>query len=319
MAATPTRVLVLGSNGMSGRALRALVAEDAAAAGAEWTFADRSHADLRDLAATTALFVAQRPTHIINLAANVGGIAYNILEPVALLEDNLRLATAIVGAAHAAGVQHMVSVLSTCIFPIRHEASFDETVVFDGPPHVTNAGYAYAKRALLSLCQAYATQYGRAYVCVVPPNLYGAHDKFDHRAHVVGALCAKFLDAEAAATARAVKVFGTGAAYRQFLYAPDFARLLLWALFNYHDTQEPLLMTPDDEVAVRDVVAAIADQCAPDIRVEWDATQPDGQLHKFGRNAKLKRALPGFVFTPLRDGIAATVAWLRSARSCRAK
>jgi GDPmannose 4,6-dehydratase len=297
----------------------------------------RLDVDLRCADATTRLLkgMIPQPRAVINVAAVVGGITFNMANPVATLEDNLLLATSVLRACHEADVPKVVSVLSTCIFPTRHEAAFDEGAVHDGPPHDTNAGYAYAKRALLALSQAYSAQYGREYVCVTPCNLFGSGDKFDEaRAHVVGALVRRFVEAAEVAqadksagtvgatdtTPPTVAVYGTGAPLRQFLFADDAARLIAWAVDNWHDAATALILAPDDEVSIKDLAETIRDavreQCAVHVAIAWDATKPDGQMRKRALNTRLRSHLPpaAFTFTPLRTAIAETVQWYRASR-----
>jgi GDPmannose 4,6-dehydratase len=284
----------------------------------------RVDVDLRCPDATTRLLkgLHPRPRAVINVAAVVGGITFNMAHPVATLEDNLLLATSVLRACHEANVPKVVSVLSTCIFPTRHEAAFDEGAVHDGPPHATNAGYAYAKRALLALSQAYCVEHGREYVCVTPCNLFGPGDKFDaDRAHVVGALVRRFVEAAAAHKSdpvtplQPVRVYGTGAPLRQFLYADDAARLVAWAVDNWHDGATPLILAPDDEVSIKTLAETIRDVVRDTLGVavgiEWDATKPDGQLRKRALNTLLRTHLPpsAFEFTALKTAIANTVQW----------
>ena len=148
---------------MTGKALQRVLSsnkdgEASASDDVVYVFPTHEEVDLRDGDATTRYLKRVKATAIINLAAVVGGIQFNIQQKVSTLEDNLRLATSVVRAAHEAGVQRMVSVLSTCIFPVKHEVSFDEGVLEDGAPHETNAGYAHAKRMLFALCKAYGEE-----------------------------------------------------------------------------------------------------------------------------------------------------------------
>lgn len=308
-------IAVLGASGMTGQALRRLSASFSDDVSSRWVFCTRQDVDLRKESALTHWLTTHGVSHVINVAAVVGGITFNIDHPLSTLDDNVRLATSVLGACHAAGVQHVVSILSTCIFPVKHQAAFSENHVFDGAPHPTNGPYAYAKRLLLSLSQAYASQHGRRYVCVVPPNLYGPHDKFDEaRAHVVGALIRKFASAEAAVTpdGKTVSVYGTGAARRQFMFCDDLAALLVWALHNYTDTDEPLIVADDGDVSIKELVGVIASNFSDDVVIEWDATKPDGQLRKQALNLKMRRLLPAWTATSLADGIAKTVAWYKA-------
>lgn len=305
------QIAVLGANGMVGRALQRLSSLEKKE-GEGWVFCTRKEVDLRNEADLTQWLKDNGITHVINVAAVVGGLTFNISHPLRLLDENLRLATSVLGACHAAGVQHMVSVLSTCIFPDKHCASFSEEHLFDGAPHDSNSGYAYAKRILFSLSRAYALRHGRNYTCVAPPNLYGPHDRFDEeQGHVVSALIGKFLKAEQSSVKK-VEVYGTGVARRQFMFCDDLAFLLVWALHHYKDTQSPLIVAPDDDILIKELVTTIAVNFESDIEVEWDRTKPDGQITKKALNEKMRLFLPKWTPTPLDVGIRKTVDWYRS-------
>lgn len=158
--------------------------------------ASSKDADLRDAAAVRALLARHAPLDgVIHCAANVGGLFKNMREPVAMLEDNLLMNTHILREAHAAGIDNVVCILSTCIFPDVVAASGKEMTsaeLHEGPPHPSNEGYAYAKRMMEVQCRAYQRQYGRRYCCVVPTNIYGPNDNYDlQNAHVIPALIHK--------------------------------------------------------------------------------------------------------------------------------
>lgn len=303
---------VLGANGMTGQALKrlSLKCEDS---DTTWLFCTRKDVDLRNEVALTKWLADHHVTHVINVAAVVGGITFNMENPLSTLDNNLRLATSILASCHACDIQTVVSVLSTCIFPVKHETEFDESHIFDGEPHTSNRGYAHAKRMLLSLSQAYAASHGRTYVCLVPPNLYGPFDKFDQeRAHVVGDLIRKFHEADCNVKgAGVVSVFGTGKCRRQFMFCDDFAELLVWALFNYTDSEVPLIVAQDGDITIQELVTAIGANFSPDIRVEWDTSKPEGQLQKKAINSRMRKFLPDYSMVPLEEGIRQTVEWYR--------
>jgi CDP-6-deoxy-D-xylo-4-hexulose-3-dehydrase len=303
---------------MTGQALQRFALGDDPAK-RDWFFCTRKEVDLAKEEALYEWLAEHKVTQVINVAAVVGGITFNMSHPLSTLDQNLRLATSVLGACHRAGIQDVVSILSTCIFPVRHQKAFVESDIFDGEPHHTNGPYAHAKRMLLALSRAYANQHGRNYVCVVPPNLYGPHDKFDEeRAHVVGALVRKFAFAEQAAEpgGRTVSIYGSGVARRQFMFCDDLAGLLVWALESYKDAAEPLILADDGDLAIKDLVATIASNFAEDIRLDWDTTKPDGQLQKKALNLKMRRFLPGWKATPIEEGIRRTVAWYRETHGC---
>jgi GDP-L-fucose synthase len=204
----------------------------------------------------------------------------------------------------------LVSCLSTCIFPHLTSYPIDESMIHDGPPHASNEGYSYAKRMLevhSRLCRA---AHGVDFVSVVPTNVYGQHDNFSlQHSHVIPGLIHRAVLAKQSGTPFCVA--GTGTPLRQFIYSKDLARLLLWALRNY-SSPEPLILSCDeaDEVSIGDAAAIIADAVGVQGPILFDATKPDGQHKKTASNARLKALYPGkLAFTPLRDGIQATVAW----------
>ena len=310
-------VVVFGGSGMTGKAIQRVLYETTSTETQTrvYVFPTHNELDLRDSDATTRYLKRVKAKFIINLAVVVGGIGFAMDNKVLMLEDNLRLATSVVRAAHEAGVQKMVSVLSTRMFPIKHETTFDESALEDGPPHDTCAEYSYAKRALFSLCKAYFHEYGREYVCLTPPNLYGPEDKIDERAHVIAALIRKFYDAEASKCDNRVSVYGSGLAHRQFLYCDDLAKLILWALDSYSDVSIPLIVAGDCEIAIRDAVFTIATNFNSEIAVSWDSCKPDGVLHCQALNTRFRRLHPDFVFTDFKLGVQKMVQWYREKRA----
>lgn len=297
------RVLVTGGSGLVGKALQQVVAS-----AENWIFLSSADGDLRSLQETQQIFEHHKPTHVIHLAAIVGGLFHNMAAGADFFDGNMRMALNVYKCAHAAGVQKLVSCLSTCIFPddiCRSETPIDETMVHAGPPHPSNEGYAYAKRMLDVLNKAYATQHGRQYTSVVPTNIYGPHDNFHlEHGHVIPALIHK------ASISPKLIVAGTGTPLRQFIYSEDLAKLLVWTLEHY-DSIEPLILSvpPESEVSIGDVAQLIANEFG--IEIEYDSSKADGQFKKTANNAKLMTLLPNFEFTPIEAGIAKTVHWFK--------
>jgi GDP-L-fucose synthase len=218
-------------------------------------------------------------------------------------------------AARAAGTRTVLTLLSTCIFPDPPPAlPLTDGMLHAGPPHASNAPYAHAKRLAAVLGAAHEAEAppelgGTRFVFVTPTNVYGPRDNFNVSAgHVLPALVAKA--AAAAAAGGDLLVLGSGTPLRQFLYAPDLARLLLWAAREYDDAP-PLILAPEEEMTVADAARLVA-AATPGLgahRVAFDASRADGQHRKTASNALLRARLPGFVFTPLAAGVADTVAW----------
>jgi len=357
MSALPrTVVLVTGGSGLVGRGIRAVVEEAAAAAaaaaaatasggaaapappplwpaeGTDFVFVGSRDADLRDAAATRALFERVRPTHVVHAAAAVGGLFKNLRCPVELGRENVLMNDAVMEASRALGCK-LILFLSTCIFPDRVAYPITEAALHEGPPHASNAAYAHAKRFAEVMARAYRAEYGCRFSCVVPTNVYGPHDNFGlEDAHVIPALVHRALLAKRGGAGARFVVAGSGAPLRQFVHSRDLARLALFALFRF-DEAEPLILSvgAEAEVSIRRVaeLVAAATGLAPG-QLEFDPSRADGQHRKTASNAKLLRLLEaaggaggagagagtgaagagaGFTFTPIEEGIAETVKW----------
>lgn len=300
------KVLVTGGSGLVGKALQKVV-ENAD----NWIFLSTADGDLRSFQATQKIFQCHKPTHVIHLAAIVGGLFHNMTAGADFFDGNMRMALNVYKCAHETDVQKLVSCLSTCIFPdeiCRSGIPIDETMLHAGPPHTSNEGYAYAKRMLDVLNKTYNSQYGRQYTSVVPTNIYGPHDNFHLiNAHVIPALIHK------ASRGDTLTVAGTGTPLRQFIYSQDLAKLLVWTLEHY-DSPEPLILSvpPEDEISIGNVAKIIAEEFGTNI--EYDTSKADGQHRKTASNSKLKKLLPSFQFTPIDMGIKITVAWFKANR-----
>jgi GDP-L-fucose synthase len=205
------RIWVAGHRGMVGSAIvRALTARKA-----DVLIVDRSTVDLRDQATVAAWIDANRPDVIILAAAKVGGILANDKYPADFLYDNLAIQSNIIHAAHEAGVERLVFLGSSCIYPKFAPQPIREDALLSGPLEPTNEWYAIAKIAGIKLCQAYKRQFGRQYVSIIPCNLYGPNDIFDHASsHVLPALMRRFHEAKTEARGEAV-VWGTGKPLRE--------------------------------------------------------------------------------------------------------
>lgn len=213
-----------------------------------------------------------------------------------------------------------MSCLSTCIFPDKTTYPIDESMIHAGPPHASNEGYSYAKRMLEVQSRLFRAAHGLDAVCVVPTNVYGMHDNFSLAdSHVIPGLLHKCLLAQRDGTP--FTVAGSGAPLRQFIYAPDLARLTLAVLRRYSDAS-PLILSPPEEaeVAIADVARGVASAMRFEGALVFDTHKADGQLRKTAANGKLAALLAsgalgdelrGFAFTPLPQGLEETAAWLR--------
>ncbi|XP_015994719.2 GDP-L-fucose synthase isoform X3 [Rousettus aegyptiacus] len=215
------RILVTGGSGLVGRAIQKVVADGARLPGEDWVFVSSKDADLTDAAQTRALFEKVRPTHIIHLAAMVGGLFRNIKYNLDFWRKNMHINDNVLHSAFEVGARKVVSCLSTCIFPDKTTYPIDETMIHDGPPHSSNFGYAYAKRMIDVQNRAYFQQHGCTFTAVIPTNVFGPHDNFNiEDGHVLPGLIHKVHLAKSSGSA--LTVWGTGRPRRQFIYS-------LWA------------------------------------------------------------------------------------------
>lgn len=301
-------IMVTGGSGLVGKALEAVVLRDPKEL-ERWVFLSSKDADLTYLPATRALFERVRPTHVLHLAAKVGGLFKNLKFKVEMWKENVDMNNNVMECCKEFGVVKLVSCLSTCIFPDKTTYPIDETMLHTGPPHCSNEGYAYAKRMIDVLNRCYRDQYQCNFTSVIPTNIYGAHDNYHlEDSHVVPGLIHKFYLAKKNNTA--MTVMGTGKPLRQFIFAEDLAALMIWVLREYHEAEPIILSVPESaEVSIGDVVTMIGDAMDFHGEVLFDSSKADGQYKKTAANHKLMRYLPGFQFTPMREGIQKAVDW----------
>lgn len=300
------RFLVTGGSGLVGKAL---YSELDSSQRKQWFFASSADADLRDIKQVLNLFERIHPTHVIHLAAKVGGLFSNMKYKVEFYRDNILMNDNIMEACRIFKVEKLISCLSTCIFPDKTTYPIDETMIHDGPPHTSNDAYAYAKRMIDTMNRAYKEEYGCNFTAIIPTNIYGPHDNY-HLAdsHVIPGLIHKCFLAKRDKTPFVIS--GTGRPLRQFIYSHDLAKLIIWALHTYNEV-DPIILSVDEaaEVSIRDVALMIADACDFKGDIVFDEKKPDGQYKKTASNRKLRSYLPDFTFTPIQEGIQKSVQW----------
>jgi GDP-L-fucose synthase len=301
------RVLVTGGAGFLGRA----VLERLAAAGCTKVVAPRqADCDLTREADVARLFTAQPVDLVLHLAADVGGIGYNLANPGRVFYANALMAALVLEHARRAGVAKFVGVGSVCAYPEHAPVPFREETLWDGYPEPTNGAYGSAKRMMLVQGQAYRAQYGFNAVHLLMMNLYGPGDHFDaERSHVIPALIRRFVDAAAAGTPE-IAVWGDGLATREFLYVDDAARGIVLAAERYDDGA-PVNLGAGFEISIRDLATLLAELTGYRGRLVFDASKPSGQRR---RSADVSRAKYRFGFEAevgFREGLARTIAWYR--------
>jgi GDP-L-fucose synthase len=273
----------------------------------------RDDLDLRDQAAVDAWFDAERPQYVFLVAGTVGGIHANSTRPAEFLYDNLMIHGTVVQAAHRTGVDKLLYLGSSCIYP-RHAAQpITEEALLSGPLEPTNEGYALAKIAGIKLCETYRRQYGDDFISAMPTNLYGPGDNFDlEGGHVLPALMRRFHEARLAGD-DSVTVWGTGTARREFLHVDDLADACLHLMDHYSAPGHVNVGTGID-LTIRELAEAIRDLVHPDGALVFDTSKPDGMPRKVLDVSRLA-ALGWTASTPLSDGLAATYDWFLEAEA----
>lgn len=308
---TDARIYVAGHRGMVGSALvRAL----SAAGCKDLLTPARGELDLTDQAAVNAFFARERPEVVYLAAAKVGGILANNDRPAEFIRDNLAIETNVIHAAWAHGVRRLLFLGSSCIYPRECPQPMREEHLLTGPLEPTNAPYAVAKIAGITLCEAYNRQYGTDYVAVMPTNLYGPGDNYDlQSSHVLPAMVRKFAEA-AERGEEAVTLWGTGAPKREFLHVDDLADACRFVMDRVHAEKGvmPLLNVGwGRDLSIRELADRVAKETGFTGRIVWDDSKPDGTPRKLLDTSRLT-ALGWTPKIPLNEGLRRTVAEFRA-------
>jgi len=301
-------VMVTGGSGLVGAGINTYVQENPKP-NEKWIFLSSKDGDLRVRSETDAIFEKYKPTHVIHLAAKVGGLFANMAQKVEFYRENVLINDNIMENCRIHKVQKLVSFLSTCIFPDKTSYPIDETMLHDGPPHPSNEGYAYAKRLIDTLNRAYAEEYGCNFTSIIPTNIYGPHDNFSiQNGHVIPGLIHKCYLAKKNNTP--FTIWGSGTPLRQFIYSIDLAELTVWTMREYH-SPEPITLSVDEEaeVSIKDVALAVVKAMKFEGEVIFDTDKADGQFKKTACNKKLRSYRPDYQFTSIEDGIQKAVDW----------
>ena len=267
----------------------------------------RAELDLTERAAVRRFFDEQRPAVVVLAAAKVGGIQANADFPVEFLLQNLLIQNNVIEAAADFGVRKLLFLGSSCIYPKFAPQPIPESALLTGALEPTNDAYAIAKIAGIKLCQSYARQYGKDFICAMPTNLYGPGDNFDlQNSHVLPALLRKFHEAKVSG-AREVAVWGSGTPRREFLHVADLAGACRFLLENY-DAPEMVNVGYGEDVTIRELATLIGEVTGFTGELVFDATKPDGTPRKLLDTARLN-ALGWRPRIALRAGLAETYRW----------
>jgi GDP-L-fucose synthase len=304
---TQEPIFVAGHRGMVGAAI---VRRLHALGHADIVTATHAELDLTDQAAVRAFFAARRIGHVVLAAAKVGGIHANNTYPAEFIYENLVMECNVIHAAHVAGVQRLLFLGSSCIYPRLAPQPMREDALLTGPLEATNEPYAIAKIAGIKLCESYNRQYGRDYRSVMPTNLYGPGDNFHaENSHVIPALLRRFHEAVQSGAAEVV-IWGSGTPMREFLHVDDMAAACVHVMGLPADVMsantQPMLshinVGTGVDCTIRELAETIARVTGFSGRLVWDSTKPDGTPRKL-MDVGLLSAAGWKASTGLEDGL----------------
>jgi len=243
---------------------------------------------------------------IVHCAARVGGIKANTERQGDFFYDNIVINTNVLEAARLCRLTKVVSFMSSCVFPTDANYPLTTDQLHSGEPHPTNYAYAYAKRMLEVQSRAYRDQYGCNFVTVIPCNIYGPSDNFNlDSGHVIPSLIHKCYLAKENNTN--FEIWGTGRAYREFIYSKDVCYITKWVMENYNEP-EPFIISPDEEINIATLAQQIAWRMGFEGNIVYNQER-DGIFKKPSDNSKLKSLLPNYKFVPIELGLTKTIEW----------
>ena len=302
-------VLIAGAGGLVGSSL---VNEFTKKTNEEVVGLFRKDLNLLDRASTFSYIEKLKPRLVVDAAAKVGGIGANNLYPVQFLSENLQIQTNLIDACHAASVEKVIFLGSSCIYPRDCKQPIREEFILTGPLEPTNSAYALAKISGLELIKSYRKQFQHKWITVMPTNLYGPNDNFDlESSHVLPALIRRFVEASYCGINK-VTLWGTGSAVREFLYVEDLAKAIIFCAENY-DSDDHINIGTGIGISIRELAEKIARITGFDGEIVWDKSKPDGmpvkvldveRINSLGWN-------PSFSFD---DGLEKTINWYRKNR-----
>ena len=309
MSTDAMRLLVTGGTGMVGKAIQEQIGSDNA------VFVGSKNFDLTNSEQVKDMFKWNQPTHVIHLAAKVGGVKANMKANGDFFALNQQMNANVLRTAYETeSCVRLVSLLSTCVYPDSAHVTYPltENQLHAGPPHSSNFGYAFSKRMLEVQSRAYNEQDGnKKFLCAIPCNVYGKHDNFDlEDGHVVPALIRKIHEANLAGF-KEVNLWGTGEPVREFTYAADIARDLIslvglkdpvHATYNIGHTMESTSI----RVLAEKIMSALGSDL---LELKWDVNSPNGQMKKPSNTDRYMSEFPRNTYTTLDDGLKETCVW----------
>ena len=300
------KIFIAGHRGMVGSAL---VREAQLRGGYEILTAGREELDLLNQAECRAWLEDQKPDQIIIAAAKVGGIHANATYPAEFIYENLAIATHLIEGSRQAGVERVLFLGSSCIYPKMAPQPMPEDCLLTSPLEVSNEAYAVAKIAGLKMCQHYRAQYGLKYHSAMPTNLYGPGDNYHpENSHVIPALIRRFHEAKKKGDSEVV-IWGSGTPRREFLHVDDLAEACYTCMESY-ESREIINVGTGEDVTIKELAETIKDVVGFIGGITWDISKPNGTPRKVMNVDKMK-SLGWEPKIGLREGIELTYQWYK--------
>lgn len=280
------KIYIAGHNGMVGSAIKRLFEKEGFT---NLVCRSSRELDLRNQQAVIDFFKTEKPDCVILAAAKVGGINANMHHPADFLYDNLEIQNNVIHQSYLNGVEKLIFLGSSCIYPRECPQPMKEEYLLTGKLEPTNEGYALAKVAGLKMCEFYYKQYGFKSLSLMPCNLYGINDSFDLKhSHVLSAMVRRFTDAVDNRQDEIV-LWGTGIARREFMHVDDMARATLHMLEHY-DSNEFINIGWGEDITIKELAETIAKKAGFKGKIIWDSSKPDGMLKKCLDVTRMKAA-----------------------------
>lgn len=292
------KILIAGAKGMVGSALVRLLQKK----GYNSLYTpSKEELDYTQTVSVRDFLQDKSPEVVIVAAAKVGGIFANMTYPAEFIYSNIMIASNLIHESYLAGVRRLLFLGSSCIYPRESPQPIPEEALLSGPLEKTNEAYALAKIAGVKMCQFYRQQYGCRFISAMPTNLYGPKDNY-HRenSHVIPGLIRRFHEAKMA-TAKEVVIWGTGKAYREFLYVDDLA-IACCHLLKTYDEPDHINIGSEDEVTIQELAMMIAEVVGFQGKIIHDLSKPDGTPRKKCSITKMQ-SLGWRPKTSLKDGL----------------
>jgi GDP-L-fucose synthase len=311
MALRKLNILLTGGNGFVGQHVKRVL-EDKGLKKKNLRISSSRYDDLRKM--NNCLRVTKDIDLVVHLAGMVGGIGFNKSHPGSMFYDNILMGINLIEAARINRVKKFVCIGTVCSYPKITPVPFKEENIWDGYPEETNAPYGLAKKALLTMLQAYRQQYDFKGTYLLPVNMYGPGDNFDPKSsHVVASLIKKIHDAKKNKINK-IMVWGDGTASREFLYVEDAAKGIVLAAERYSKT-EPINLGTGKEVTIKQLVDILVKIMGFSGKIVWDKSKPNGQPRRCLDVRRAKREFGFVAKTKLEKGLRKTVAWYERCNS----